>query len=99
MTRADYLNLSVTVDVDAGTLAKNFTGLTSLDGLFTGFVKNPPNGTAAQSTNPLSSPIDLLSGGDGSGGSTGGKKDSGSSPPSPSPSTAPNLLQQLLGGQ
>ncbi|RNL62792.1 MCE family protein [Nocardioides marmoriginsengisoli] len=111
ITRSDYLNLGGTIVLDAGDIAKNFLGLTSLDGLFTGFVKGLPNGAAGEATNPLTAPVEGLLGQglDGALGGLGGKgtpkpEKSGSpttkSPvqPTPTPTSKPNLLELLLGG-
>ena len=113
ITRSDYLNLGVTIDISAEDLAVKFLGLNSLEGLLTGFVDGAPVDGAGQATDPLLAPLDGLLQPDGLGPLTdilGGvltpPLDTPASPtptptpapPSGAPPRQPNLLEMLLGG-
>lgn len=109
ITRSDYLNLGVTIDISAEDLAVKFLGLNSLEGLLTGFVDGAPVDGAGQATDPLLAPLDGLLPPDGLGPLTdilgGVLTPPLDTPASPAPTTAPgatprqpNLLEMLLGG-
>lgn len=109
ITRSDYLNLGVTIDITAEDLAVKFLGLNALEGLLTGFVDGAPIDGAGQATDPLLAPLDGLLQPDGLGplgdilgGVLTPPLDTPASP-TPAPTTGtpprqPNLLEMLLGG-
>ena len=106
ITRSDYLNLGVTIDITAEDLATKFLGLNGLEGLLTGFVDGAPIDGAGQATDPLLAPLDGLLQADGLGPLSdilGGVLTPPLDSPAPSASTPapapaqPNLLEMLLG--